>query len=235
MKLKFFLKKFNITVFFIILFIAVYGSEGRSDEGKIGEIRYSILTLEQFQRLYGREWELMKGQRVKASSELFQLWGRERLPDARGVYLRSANHGRAITEGNPNGDVDVVGAYLTDHFKSHNHGGGNHSHDITCELSASRNHQGNVYNTMASGPHNLGKLTSSHSGNIIGAEGDKETRPRSIIVNTYIKVKERAVDTSNQVSSQIPTITPEMMNVITTRPEFRAAENAVRDMMNRRN
>lgn len=248
MKLKACFKKMSLIVPIIILPIMAYSFEGQADEGKIGEIRYSILTLEQFQELYGPTWELMKGQSISKDSELFHLWGKEELPDARGVYLRSANHGRAPAEGNPHGDSDACGAYLSDNFKSHNHSGisgedapdHSHGHGWPGRYGDGGFDKGNKAGAIWDGARTHGASTRHrHS---IPAAGGSETRPRSVIVNTYIKVREstpeavgrQAVSTSS--SSQPLGFTSEMMSVITTRPEFRTAvENAVTEMMNRRN
>jgi len=41
-----------------------------ADDGHVGDIRYSILSDDQFRRLHGIEWELLQGQPVPGDSEL---------------------------------------------------------------------------------------------------------------------------------------------------------------------
>jgi hypothetical protein len=213
------------------------------NQGHIGEIRYSILTLEQFQERYGEEWELMKGQSLSTDSELFRLWGKDRIPDARGLFLRGHNNGRTDCYANP--DRTELGLIQKDCFKNHDHGGGKHRHEFSCEFGASREHRGGQCNTMAWHPPTHENKHTTWSDKIIKDEGGNETRPKNLTVNIFIKMRESSRETPSpetrstspsqtQTINSVPTVTPEMMNEITTRPEFRAAvENAVREMTNR--
>jgi hypothetical protein len=241
MKLMSRFKRVQLITPFLILstitfsLVSLVSLEGRADEGKIGEIRYSILTEPQFQELYGPEWELMIGQALgQENSHLLQLWGKGHLPDARGVYLRSANHGRPTTEGNPHGDADACGAYLKDELASHTHEDKGHDHSWSFTLATTHGEGGG--GASRGGGHGekpqgiQGGIAPGHAN--IQATGGAETRPRSVIVNTFIKVRDPAQTTATHA----PIVTPQMMNQITTGPEFKTAvESAIRETLNRRN
>jgi hypothetical protein len=171
---------------FGVLFLSpVYASEGH-----VGEIRYSILTELQFQNIYGREWELMRGQRIPDRSDLLALFfGREFVPDARGLFLRCSQAERNDGLGNPEGNLPV-GAYQESEFKAHNHGGGDHNHNSDLELDASRSPDGGCLNTVCIFHPKHQPYPTSHSGAIIQTNGGLETRPSCITVNAFIKLSE---------------------------------------------
>ena len=71
-------------------------------------------------------------------------------------------------------------------------------------------------------------VPTNSSGKIIIPEGGKETRPSSIIVNTFIKLRESAVD------PQKNEVTPRLKASIIRSPEFKeAVETILQNMMNR--
>jgi hypothetical protein len=153
------------------------------DEGLLGEIRYSILSPKQFETLYGPGWVLMDGRRIPGS-ELEQQFKWEKLPDARGVFLRAKTHNRKLMDahGNPDGDLEL-GTYQPDQFAKHAHGirlecGPTHSNATTCQPPGS---QYNYVNGNGLYPHG------SYS-NTISETGGDETRPRNITVNVYVKI-----------------------------------------------
>jgi hypothetical protein len=216
-------------VFSFLMVLSLFiGAFAHANQGHIGEIRYSILSLNQFQELYGLEWELMKGQDIDVDSPLFHLWGKRTVPDARGIFLRCSNADQDKARGNPDGNLPV-GDYQSDSFKKHNHGGGNHSHKYN-----GGNSGGTVFGDHTTTSHNYGNHNygTSESGEILKSEGGSETRPRCIIVNAFIKLKEPTSPPPTQTQS----ITPQMMSELTMRPEFKqAVENAVREIQIRRN
>src|SRR5690349_6825897 len=112
------------SVLFILLYLSTLLSSAHAsvpykDEGMLGEIRYSILTVKQFQKLYGNEWVLMDGSSIQ-NSDLHNKFGWNKIPDARGVFLRSKNYNRSVKSGNPDGDLDL-GKYQSDELVKHNH------------------------------------------------------------------------------------------------------------------
>ena len=147
------------------------------DTGNLGEIRQSILKVDDFRRIYGEGWVLMDGANIE-SSDLFKegLWKGEKIPDAQGVYLRSKNHERAKEKGDPDGDREL-GTYIEDRFKSHSHG---HNLYVTTTVDLGRSHAP----AMGSG----GGERNTNIGGGINNCGDSETCPRSIVVNTFIKI-----------------------------------------------
>lgn len=170
------------------------------DTGNLGEIRQSILTPEAFQGIYGEGWVLMKGQtgaEIQDSDIVREgLWTAPSLPDARGVFLRSTNQGRSTAEGNPDGDADVCGAYLADQFKSHNHQDKGHGHSCqvnlgTCDrtgrnASAAQGNGGGWKNSTLTGSTSTGYADIQNT-------GGSETRPRCVVVNTFIKINRTSV------------------------------------------
>ncbi|MFZ9595108.1 MAG: hypothetical protein ACO3A2_03430 [Bdellovibrionia bacterium] len=174
---------------FLLLFFAFQSLSVLASDDRVGDIRYSILSEGQFQALHGKDWEILRGQEVPLDSQLREFWNAPNVPDSRGVFLRCANQNRAREQGNPEGDLEV-GAYQADQFKEHNHGGGNHHHHTFLELTASRNSDGNVRNTVANYPLYQSPVQTTDSGEIIKPEGDQETRPRCVTVNAFIKIQE---------------------------------------------
>jgi len=141
----------------------------------VGDIRHSILSEDQFRRLHGTEWELLQGQPVPEDSELREYWEDKNLPDARGVFLRCANHGRNRSEGNPEGTLPV-GCYQEDEFKSHSH-----QHR---KIQAGDN----KFQSRGGNAHWLGEFEEVES----SPAGGSETRPRNITVNAFVKARESA-------------------------------------------
>lgn len=172
---------------FILILISQIGlvTSGLADDSHVGDIRYSILSEDQFRTLHGTEWELLQGQPVPGDSELIEYWGNRNLPDARGVFLRSRNHNRDRNQGCTAGDLEC-GAYQADQIKNHGH-----------TVSFYR------IDSNSDGPHRSrwGTSLNGHAFSCPGAvdnhwtadpTGGSETRPRNIIVNTFIKVRENA-------------------------------------------
>lgn len=96
------------------------------------------------------------------------------------------------------------------------------------EQSATRDPRGCSNNTVTSYPHHHQAWPTTRSGKIIKPEGVNETRPRSIIVNTFIKLRESALD------SQKRQVEPQLNSSITRSPEFKTAvETILQNMMRR--
>ncbi len=186
----------QIFILFLLTLSILIGQFGfihssSADESHVGDIRYSILSEAQFRRLHGAEWEILRGQPVPHDSELREYWGDRNLPDARGVFLRSANNGRRRSEGNPEGHLPI-GSYRGDTFKSHNHNDRGHDHGHNFHIGTTHGIGG--AGAARGGGH--GWLTEGVRGSVqqgyahIQHTGDVETRPRNVTVNTFIKVRE---------------------------------------------
>lgn len=137
----------------------------------LGEIRYSLLTPEQFQEYYGPEWILLNGSSI-LNSDLHRIFGWAKLPDARGLFLRGKQNGRSDNNGNPDGDL-ALGEYQRDMFESH-------THSYTAYQFPNMGSSGKVVGVWGS---STDKST--------GFAGGIETRPRSITVNIYIKINNK--------------------------------------------
>ncbi|CAG8720098.1 19086_t:CDS:2, partial [Dentiscutata erythropus] len=148
-------------------------------EGKLGEIRYSILNKEQFQELYGKEWILMDGSSI-SGSDLERRFGWTFVPDARGLFLRCKNNERSDGLENPSGELGL-GQYQADNLKSHTHVG----------LFVS-NIEGQWGQDAYQGEFDSHRLPTTPWGSTrsfyTGYTGENETCPKSITVNAFIKI-----------------------------------------------
>jgi hypothetical protein len=149
-------------------------------ENKIGDVKQSMLTLEEFQSEHLGVWKLMDGGSC-AGSAYATLKGVTVVPDARGQFLRMKNHGRTDTHKNTQGELNL---------------GQQQSHDWK-DFYMSNNSNGVAY---THGWHGGQKRTSVHttnqtfgggwaSGGTINWYYDaSEVRPANITVNYFIKV-----------------------------------------------
>lgn len=224
-------KSFLNLMIYLSLFFPFSGFSAWSNhsEGHVGEIRYSILTEEQFQELYGREWELMNGQPLDSGSKLRALWGKGNLPDARGVFLRCKNNGRSDGRQNPGGDL-AVGTYQADQFKSHNH-----SISVRGQVFYNRfRNDGDTWpGGMAPGPVFDDAQTKGIARDYIpdtNGAGGSETNPRCITVNAFIKVKESPLHPKAEKTLS------QKIQEITQHPDFKAAlATSIRKIIQQRN
>lgn len=140
----------------------------------VGQIVASMLSVTKFQETYninGEQWELAKGQDAPPDSRYRTDVG-EKLPDLRGVFLRGKNHGREVATGNPEGDPDV-GAYQKDEVVTHTHG-------LTQLDIGGGEDDGRSDNVRAKYKNKVEETTDPYGG--------KETRPRNVTVNYFIRV-----------------------------------------------
>ena len=137
-------------------------------------------------------------------------WGSDsgvdfRVPTTQGLFLRGQANGSLTYD--PNKDTrtslqvgsnagDNVGSYQVNQFSSHNHGGGNHSHNLE-----GRNNDGNTtflgsssfgsragsssYMSTSNGSAKGGLVFSS--GTIISTQGGSQNNPNNVYVNYIIK------------------------------------------------
>ena len=136
---------------------------------QVGEVKTSLLNPDEFQDKYGDVWVLMDGREVDGS-DFMQLTSLSSIPDARGKFLRMINHGA----NGENYDVEdrEPGSYQKDALRSHDH---KTEGEFTGVTSGSWN-QGHALGYQ--GRYNTKSATT----------GGKETRPKNIGVNFYIKI-----------------------------------------------
>jgi hypothetical protein len=148
------------------------------DEGLLGEVRMSILTETEFRRIYGEEWVLMNGQTIQGSDLALQFPEVTALPDARGVFLRGYNNDRPVSQGNPDGTQ--LGVAQNDEVGGHDH---------TIHRSKGDPNPGcSRIQTVAGGSSTANSECASDILRIARNSGN-ETRPKSVTVNIFIKIK----------------------------------------------
>jgi hypothetical protein len=142
----------------------------RKDEGKVGDIKYSRLTEEQFIQENGAGWVLYDGRDI-TNSKLADYISASVLEDARGLFLRAKDYGVGK---NPDGDL-ALGVEQVDDFKSHNH------------TIRRQNNFNSAINTFSVEKMVTSFSYLSTSTGIENAGGD-ETRPKNLTVNIFIKI-----------------------------------------------
>lgn len=164
-----------------------------ADPFPVGTVLDSLLTEAQFQALMGTTWILMDSRSV-AGSMYAAITGASTMTDARGQFRRTKNNGRADGLQDPGGDR-ALGNYQT-HATAKN------------GLAISESpHSHAVRDGSGRTPGLGGGSITAYGGNIMGATvggdvlvtlgattgttlsaGDAETRPRNIVVNTFVKI-----------------------------------------------
>lgn len=149
--------------------------------GHIGDVKSAMLSLAQFQVLNGSNWILADGSSA-AGTAWASITGLATIPDLRGIILRGKNNGRSDGNQDPDGER-VLGSFQTHAFESHNHGGGDHLHNVPFGPGTFGSSSGaNTYRSDA-GTHNT-----NSSGAVIATQGSNETRMKNVTVNHFIKV-----------------------------------------------
>jgi hypothetical protein len=194
-------------------------------DGHVGDIQYSLLSEKDFQQLHGKEWEVMRGQKVPWDSELRNLWNRPHLPDARGVFLRSAHFDRPSVEGNPESS-NSCGDSQMDEIKSHTHQDSGHGHGCEVNLGSCNNTGSNPGPAQGSGGgwKNSPLHGHAHTGYAsIQPTGERETRPRCIIVNTFIKIRATPQEASTPQVGVKAQASQQQITELFNRTEFKSA------------
>lgn len=150
-----------------------------NSEGKIGDVKYSILDPDKFREQNGKGWVLMDGNSIK-DSDLSVLIGMDTAPDARGVFIRGMNVKREPSNGDASGDR-LVGGYQRDEFRSH-------QHDIAPRINVGHSVNGNGSSRRfdTDDGHTWGNIDEDMYA--MDNTGGAETRPRNITLYTYIKI-----------------------------------------------
>lgn len=156
--------------FFVVRAVAPVAPAALPPPPRLGEVVASMLDAPQFAQVNGSGWVLADGRPVPDT--LYAKMVSSNVPDLRGVYLRGMNYGRDRHSGNADGDLPL-GTYQPDQVVQHAHS--------TIQMIYDNNVDGVDSCTTHSGEHhNEGRMT--------GEFGGSETRPRTVIVNFYIRV-----------------------------------------------
>ena len=147
-----------------------------SDPNPVGTIIHSMLTLAQFQSIYGTNWVLADGS-ATTNSMYSLITGNNNVPDMRGMTLRGKNNGRADGNQNPDGDSQL-GTYQADMY-------GRHTHPTYLEPSITQT-GGYFAAWRASNVNGWTDITSNGGGP--QNSGGNETRMKNITVNIFIKI-----------------------------------------------
>lgn len=167
-------------------------------KGAVGDVKYSILPLDQFRQENGDCWVLMNGAGLSSDTKLNAAYGIAELPDARGLFLR-AHDDRNSNRQDPSRSADTPpGTYVGDEIRSHNHTGttntaGQHTHNYKDRTVSREEVNGSNFNnqgingvpddtrtTDPAGAHTHSFTTDN--------QGGAETRPKSINLYVYIRI-----------------------------------------------
>lgn len=138
-------------------------------ENKLGDIKSSLLTLEQFQSEHLGVWMLADGSSCTGTA-YGTLTGATALPDMRGTVQRMKAHGSTR---NPDGDLPI-GTYQGDAFGSHSHG-----------MQTPTNYSNIGYEAWFARTAGSNGVESGHA---TKTSGGSETRMKNVTVNFFIKV-----------------------------------------------
>lgn len=153
------------------------------DREIIGEIRYAMLTEEQFQAQAGKNWVLADGREVEGS-RYQQLTGNLYVPDARGMFLRGKNNKRSDGNQNPEGDL-YIGQYQPDTIKEHNHDAG--TYQSLDYYHPDYSHSWDDAGIEVDPNEYISSSWRQVRGNS-GFSGSVENRPKNITINVFIKI-----------------------------------------------
>lgn len=149
----------------------------------LGTVVYSVLDRGTFIQVNGTGWELLDGSETNIDdTDLCLVADFCSLPDARGVFIRGMNLGRAASTGDPD-SARAVGSAQSDRFSSHHH----RLQDELNEAGHTVHGNGQRARILVEDgqPYeNMVWPTLTDDGG-----GGSETRPRNIALYTYIRVK----------------------------------------------
>lgn len=171
--------------------IRLFSSE-ETCSGSVGDIKYSILTPDQFVMENGDCWIPMDGRSIP-NTKLANEYGWANVPDMSGLFIRSAEYtgGGGYDPDRDENDMNyAVASIQLDEFAAHNHGINDPGHkhrqrnvNNTNQPSAASALSGNRYN--ASGGYDTHTST---TGITIQDSGGSETRPVNRNFYVYIRI-----------------------------------------------
>jgi len=161
------------------------------ETARVGEIVWSLLSETEFQKRYGAEWKLIKGQSL-SGTDLESFLG-PTAPDARGDFLRLKDNGRGR---DPQGDSSI-GTSRSDILKSHMHYEETTTSNSTGSSSARyADNSDNFINAGADEPITYdgdGVPKTVKRGNRV-LYGSSETAPKHVLVNAFTKENDTIID-----------------------------------------
>lgn len=149
--------------------------------GAVGDVKYSILPLTDFQTENGDCWVAFDGADV-TGSKLANDYGMATLPDGRGMFLRG--HDDRTTASGERQDTDrdentAIGTVQEDEFAAHSH-----TEKYSLVVTTSNFIYGLFNNNSAStGPYSL-----APSNTTTGDQGGSETRPKNLNLYMYVRI-----------------------------------------------
>jgi hypothetical protein len=138
----------------------------------VGTVIASYLAPARMQERYGGAWVLADGREVSTKTAFYEITGKTRLPDLRGMFIRGLNADRNDGQEDPEGSKRGVGTYQPDAFAQH-------AHDNVAAGIWGRSFKGED-----SGP----KTAHEKRDGKTGLAGGTETRPRNVALYYYIRV-----------------------------------------------
>ncbi|MCR9099759.1 MAG: hypothetical protein NXI25_07380 [bacterium] len=171
------------------------GSETCS--GSVGDIKYSILTPDQFEEENGDCWVPMDGRDI-AGTKLADNYGWNTVPDMSGLFIRATEY----NDGNDPGRSPMTGVTLQDdETKSHNHyvdlvtsTNGAHSHTVLDRYQSFESNgwtDGGADYALYSETTNTTSTDGNHNHTVQGnsnSSGGAESRPKNMNFYVYIRV-----------------------------------------------
>jgi hypothetical protein len=133
----------------------------------------------------GQTWILADGRSIAGLNLAYEnLTQSSTIPNLLGAFVRGKNNGRNDGNQNPDGEL-ALGQFTADRFKSHDHGGGAHTHATSTQNGAAVQFGGLVVRIPGTGSF---ESATTSSGTIINLQGGSETSPKSVTLNPFIRV-----------------------------------------------
>ena len=152
-----------------------------SDPNPVGTIIHSMLTLTQFQSIYGTNWVLADGS--DATNSMYALiTGNTTVPDARGLFLRAAGTHGTLKTANNTAFSATLGSSQNDQTQGHMHYYTVYNGGFTGW--GAQSYQNNT-SPIASTGGVTSPITDGTNGN---PRTGNETRPANLAVSIFIKI-----------------------------------------------
>jgi hypothetical protein len=170
-----------LIVFFALDKFELSRAQEKVSEGKLGDVKYSVLDPTRFIEVNGGGWVLMDGRSIEGS-DLFAVSGLKTAYDAQGVFIRGLNLNRDPNIGDPEGQDRLLGSYQRDMVIDHSHKYTSLGNTLWADKGYSE--QGRPIRLAATSETDTPTNSNPAAQRISGVE----TRPRNIALYTYIKI-----------------------------------------------